>query len=73
MKKLLLTHQDGTQQDVELVYGPYTIGDDDFVKNPYPEYLRNVPIATVRIVGVALEKPWSFKDVRMIHLSFPLK
>ena len=73
MKKLFLTHKDGTTQEVELVYGPYMIRDDDFGVNPYPEYLRNVPIATVRVVGVALEKSWSFRDVRMIHLKNDLR
>lgn len=58
-----LINKDGTEQEAELIYGPYVLKETDWKKCPYPEYLLNTPIACVRMKGISIEKSWSVREV----------
>lgn len=56
----ILKHKDESEQDVELVYGPFS-EEGGFHGKPMIKY--NSPMAVVKLIGVDIEKPWSFKTV----------
>jgi len=64
--KWFLKHKDGSEQEVEMVYYPI-LEEGGFLEGKKIKYKE--PMACVRLVGVDIEKPWSFKMQPMKFLT----
>ena len=60
-----LVHKDGSEQEVDFIYGPFQEESFGGKKIVYKE-----PMAIVRLIGVDIEKPWSVKTQPMRFLKY---